>query len=76
MILVSKGIYLSRGNQCRNYKNHAKTQSYKHVPFFFPKRAKIVFTKARDLILEPNSISTRAREFNGASRIILKSCIA
>ena len=40
---------------------------------FLPKRSKIGSIKARDMIFVPKSISTRAREFNGASKKILKS---
>ena len=70
MILVSISIYLSRGIQCCIYNNLNITS----MSNFCLKRSKIGSIKARDMIFVPNSISTRAREFNGTSRKILKSC--
>ena len=72
MILVSKTIYLSRGIECCIYKILNVTHLHKHVQFL-SKRSKIGFMKARDMIFVSISISTRAREFNGASKNILKS---
>ena len=72
MILVSRNIYLSRGIQCFIYKNLNITHSRKHV-LFLPRMSKIGSLKDRDMIFEPDSISTRDREFNGASRKIRKS---
>ena len=75
MISVPKSIYLSRVIQCCIYKNLNITHSQMYVQFL-PKMFKIGSIKARDMIFVTNSISTRTRKFNGASRKILKSRIA
>ena len=72
MILVSKSISLSKGILCFIYRNLNITHSHKHEQFL-PRRSIIGSIKVRDMIYVLKSNSTRAREFNGASKNILKS---
>ena len=75
MIEVSKSIYLSWGIQYCIYKNPNITQSHSHTRmchFCLKELKSDVQIKAIDMILVPKSISTRVREFNDASRKILK----
>ena len=56
-------------------KNLNIKHSHKHACNFCLEKSKSGSAKARDMIFMPNSISIRAREFNGTSKKILKSCI-